>query len=818
MARFHSFAWVLGLSAACTPLQEIAANVCGNGVIEKGEDCDRFVDKTLGGKLTCAQAGEPHQCHYVCTPTSDGSQPADCPGGWSCGQDGVCRYASGEFREPALLTMSNAEGFDLGDVDGDGLLDLVSWLGATLTVRYGAGLGRFTDAGVLEVDGRTGAPRVVDVDGDGKADLVVPSDRGVVVASGARASALVPDAFSLFDLADVDMNQGAHVRFVAVHTTDAAPGDRLLFIASSGSDFSMTFDRTMRSPIAALAGKDAADLASIAVHDLDGDGNDEVALAFRQSDQLPLFRTGPAIAAYRDPIIALGGAVDRGARFADVDGDGAIDLLVSLVGGTTAVAFGDGHGGFRAPAEDDRFSALSPHWPILAADLNGDRKADYLDSACVYLSTTASALVPTCISDSSMWTEAIAGDFDGDGFIDVAVASAAQSGIEILFGTGTSRFDRTRIETTGVPTDLQIGDFDGDRVIDLAFVDGGDTVSVLYGRRGGLLSPPIAMARATKIDAIASGNLTPIDLLSDLAVAAGVRGQPRFELLQGTRHMRLLAPLDLVRPSAATPVSDVVETLFVGPFLGANDLFAFSTRPKDAPGAWIVGGDPVLLFDRTAEHFVPGTEIMRDSTCTEEALSLCGPSAVGDIDGDRIDEILTADTCLSTPLLRIYHTRGAALSLNLGCTAIPLAAATTGPPTRIEIADVDADHANDVIVTAPSGISIHWGSPGGPSLFDPMPSTIMIAGPHITDAASLNADADPALEIAILTDEGVALVKLEPESRTFGVPKLMTDLRAARGSIRAADVDEDGLADLLYHDGETLHVLLAIPNSEAATP
>src|SRR5262249_41628225 len=84
------------------------------------------------------------------------------------------------------------------------------------------------------------------------------------------------------------------------------------------------------------------------------------------------------------------------------------------------------------------------------------------------------------------------GDFDGDGALDLALANdGAYSGnadVSVLLGTGDGAFGATRHFRAGSrPRSVAAGDFNGDGVLDLAVADqgGGSTVSVLLGTGGG---------------------------------------------------------------------------------------------------------------------------------------------------------------------------------------------------------------------------------------------------------------------------------------------------------------------------------------------
>ena len=69
---------------SCSTLEQLPSNVCGNGVVEKGEDCDG----AAVGKNNCNAT-----CRVECL-----AAPAEaCPPAWGCGRDNLCRQTTGVF-------------------------------------------------------------------------------------------------------------------------------------------------------------------------------------------------------------------------------------------------------------------------------------------------------------------------------------------------------------------------------------------------------------------------------------------------------------------------------------------------------------------------------------------------------------------------------------------------------------------------------------------------------------------------------------------------------------------------------------------------
>jgi hypothetical protein len=85
----------------------------------------------------------------------------------------------------------------------------------------------------------------------------------------------------------------------------------------------------------------------------------------------------------------------------------------------------------------------------------------------------------------------VAGDFNGDGRTDLAVANSGSNTVSVLLGNGDGTFQNQVVYAVGShPVALVAGDFNGDGLTDLAVANQLDnTVSVLLGNGDGTFQP-----------------------------------------------------------------------------------------------------------------------------------------------------------------------------------------------------------------------------------------------------------------------------------------------------------------------------------------
>jgi Ca2+-binding RTX toxin-like protein len=223
----------------------------------------------------------------------------------------------------------------------------------------------------------------------------------------------------------------------------------------------------------------------------------------------------------------------------DLNGDGRLDLAVANYGhllpggdGTISVFLGEGDGTFSAATQYPTLDTPSAPQSVAIGDLNGDGK---LDLAVASASNRISVLLGN--GDGSFLTQsplsfsgidnpgsvAIA-DLNGDGLLDLAVANFGvppnnAGAVSVLLGRGDGGFNHFRFTTGTNASSVAIGDLNGDSHLDLAVTNAGsNTVSVLLGNGIGGFSAATPYATGTNPESVAISDLNGDGRL-DLAVA-----------------------------------------------------------------------------------------------------------------------------------------------------------------------------------------------------------------------------------------------------------------------------------------------------------
>jgi len=224
-----------------------------------------------------------------------------------------------------------------------------------------------------------------------------------------------------------------------------------------------------------------------------------------------------------------------GLALGDFDGNGQLNVAVSYIDG-----FDFSHI-VLIPAGGDLFGGESDNdvaGPLTAGDFNGDGLLDLADASGGNMFLNAGNGEFTDLPDVPFADGAsiVSGDFNGDGILDLA--STNGNSISVFLGNGNGTFT----EKSGQPTspnpnvDLITADFNGDGILDLAVIDSANAVSIWLGKGDGTFQPPI-----------------PTTGSGDGIVAADFNGDGRMDLAITNSSLATVTVLLQAMPTCGNP-------------------------------------------------------------------------------------------------------------------------------------------------------------------------------------------------------------------------------------------------------------------------
>jgi hypothetical protein len=871
--RSFSLSWLalaLAATSSCAELPDIARDVCGNAIVEAAEDCDGFARKGEPN-TACRAPGEAMECHFDCTRNAAGSGPA-CPNGWACGSDSTCRPPGGIFVPVGEPFVADASWVRSGDFDGDGRSELVTSGNASLSVHYFDAAANLASSSALPP--RRSPPAIGHLSGSSRSDLAFVLDElsGLGVVLGGADRKLIPKAYPT-----IALMPGIRARFVALldETPLATQGSvRAAVLSSVAGTKTILIERvgidgSGREVVGELAG--SLDDAQIAVGHLQENlalaSCQDVAIGFLEQRKLyvwsPCEPTGKPASRWSTapptPIdLPTGVLLQRGLTFYDANADGHLDLVIpAQLNGenyVVYVVYSDGAGGYLdelgqpmktpLPVELDLGIIPEDSGRILAlGDLDGravkgspagDPSIDLVTEFGVFL-RTGKTLYPMVRwrEDEPRWTEAVIGDFNRDGQLDVVASSNERIGVDYYAAvrdafSGVTIFNHFVTPTDAFVEHLAVGDFDGDLVNDVAFSqlgagkNGTDVPSLLFGRLAGAFEPPVRLGELGNISQVIAADLplSDTDRMSDLVVLS---------------------------ESFADKAAERVDS--VSAFLGNGDRFLLSPfglisagkdpvrgqRPLRTAIGHFAEGPALVTLTRDEVWISPSTEggNMTTSVRTTQAGVAGGTLvAAADLDGDGMDEVILAmgpgPSCESDQTFLVTgdvkNGKFSPIGSASGCIDVPTSTTAAKFVAQLGVADLDGDNALDVLFLG--GFDTKDGVKRLRILWNDGHGGLDFSRPTVMTLGETNSIESFTTVMAELGAPPKIVLTSKPSDRDASSPSggtLMTGVTrrldrsfsdpsplggAIAGiAITSGDFDGDGLADLAIADGQRVQLL-----------
>ena len=623
------------------------------------------------------------------------------------------------FTVPKSLPLAPISESAVADFNNDGKEDLVAKQGDGITVLLGSDNGEMVESFNYPSGS---SPAVGDFDGDGKPDLVVANQ------SSGTVTVLRGDGSGVFE----------------------AVGDY-----------------AVGSP------------SWIVVSDFNMDGKDDLA-ALSGTDIRVFINNG--LGGFQAPVVYPSGISPQRLFVGQFTGDNAPDLLVDgirSVGEAVLTVFRNtGTGVFVASPAQTIWVGDSLELRAAVGDLNGDGISDfatafYTPTGDIGDKTTVRAFVSDGaggVQLSSQFqvdfrnpTDTVIGDFNGDGWQDIAFSGSSNAnGVDVFYGDGTASFGGHGDYNVPAFGKLAVGDFNGDGNQDLIDLS---NATVTFGSTAGLQA----------------ANKTPYPFPTALAAADfNHDGKQDLVIVSAYDHSFLI---DFTPPGArilfgtGTGKFEGLVTAAEFPPSQMNDVTVgdFNNDGRLDIAATILGSDGLQLIMANASGF--------DAPRHLDAGPQPAAVASGDFTGHGKLDLVVAGSNGTTGEIRLLPGGGD------GSFQLPIRIATVGnSPSDLAVADFNSDGNLDIAVAYESSsvVSIVLGTIGGGFQL-PFNVTVPSGSRSITVG---DFNFDHKLDLAVSGTN----VLLGKGDGTFGVPIAFGG--GGSQGIVAADFNGDGKTDL----------------------
>jgi len=337
-----------------------------------------------------------------------------------CAAQERLRFASPEY----LVAGSDPQTLITADFNSDGKLDLAVVTPKAIAILMNNGDGTFQTATYSSAGNGIVGLAAADFNGDGKLDLAVANQGTHLEQKSGSVSILLGNGDGTFYqttyLATVatpaaiqaaDLNGDGKADIIVSGFGTAFGGGALASLLGNG-------DGTFQSPIFFSAGDAVFD---IYVADLNRDGKPDLLV---RNYNAPAVLLGNGDGTFQSPAFFSAGNLPVSFAIGDFNGDGLLDIadVCDAENGSISVLLGNGDGSFQPPKYRYFLSPQEP-WAVVTADFNGDGILDLAvtsqlvtNSLHIFLGKGDGTFgIGLPIDVNAQTFDTVTGDFDGDG-------------------------------------------------------------------------------------------------------------------------------------------------------------------------------------------------------------------------------------------------------------------------------------------------------------------------------------------------------------------------------------------------------------------
>ncbi|WP_304065242.1 FG-GAP-like repeat-containing protein [Pedobacter glucosidilyticus] len=639
-----------------------------------------------------------------------------------------------------FLTGNDASGIAIGDMDGDGKLDVVALNRSPNSISIllntsTNGVLSFAPKSDFATETFSSFCSLADIDGDGKFDVLVTNTLGdpklIIYPNTSTSGSISFGAVKSYDFFGGSFG-------IATGDID---GDGKPDIALTDFSFGLVSIYRNTSSSGSISLADKVDFStgdqplSVAIGDLNGDGKPDLVTANSGSidkvsvlinAELPptISSFAPLSAKPGDAVTITGtnfnttttnNVVFFGATKATVTAATATSLTVTVPIGATYAPITVLNTGLGLIAQSpSSFNPIYSPSKLTFANSDFEPKVDF-----------ATGNRPSALTT---------GDFDGDGYPDVAVVNSSDNNISIFRNTGNGTAigfaNKIDFATDNTPVSIQSGDFDGDGKLDLAIVNSSsNSISIL--RNNGSSG---TISFETKQDYITQSNPGQIkigDLDGDgkLDLVINEFGNNSFSIFRNTSNVGVITFAS--SNTLSTGAGSNPSALALGDVNGDGKLDIAITN---------FGASKLALYRNTSS--VNTLSFVLDNSYDTQSFPLS--IVIGDLDQDGKADIAVSNTNSNT--VSFYKNTGTSAIISFADGQPNFA---MDSPRELTMGDVDGDGQVDLAVANINASTINIFNNSSTSAFFSFDKTMHTAGTNPVSVALTDFDGDGRPDLVV---------------------------------------------------------------------